>query len=112
VLFEPRDPNGRAAHVGEQRLHVQALTTWQRWTQGHDFANNAVRTAFAGDADSPSWSRRRRPGARGVEQSSTPVDLADVASAQVGHDGNPERVAERTSLGLREPAAAPTGAAR
>jgi hypothetical protein len=39
--------------IGEQRLHVRALTTWQRWAQGHDVANNAVRTALAVLAQRP-----------------------------------------------------------
>ncbi len=33
--------------VGEQRLHVQALTTWQQWAEGHDVVAGTLRAAFA-----------------------------------------------------------------
>ena len=39
--------------VGEHRLHVQALTTWQRWAQGHDLPNGTLHTAFAVLAHQP-----------------------------------------------------------
>ena len=33
--------------AGEHRRRVQALTTWQRWAQGHDLPDNALHSAFA-----------------------------------------------------------------
>jgi conjugative relaxase-like TrwC/TraI family protein len=35
-----------APSVGEQRLHVQALTTWQRWAQGHDLPDGILHATF------------------------------------------------------------------
>ena len=39
--------------VGEHRLHVRALRTWQRWAQGHDLPNGTVHTTFAVLAHQP-----------------------------------------------------------
>ena len=40
--------------VGEHRLHVQALTTWQQWAEGHDLATGTLHAAFAVLAHRPS----------------------------------------------------------
>ncbi len=44
-----------APSVGEQRLHLRALTTWQRWAEGDDIPDRSLRAAYAALA--------RRPGA-------------------------------------------------
>ncbi len=43
--------------VGEHRRHVQALTTWERWAQGHDVPIGALRTAFIDLAHRPGIER-------------------------------------------------------
>ena len=63
--------------VGEQRLHAQALTTWQRWAQGHDVANNAVRTALAVLA--------QRPGPEQQLAATLREDLAGTPIEQLPH---------------------------
>jgi conjugative relaxase-like TrwC/TraI family protein len=47
----------KVSSVGEHRHHVQALTTWQRWAQGHDVPTRALRAAFIDLARRPGIER-------------------------------------------------------
>ena len=75
--------------VGEQRRHVQALTTWQRWAEGHDVANNAARTAFAVLAQRPGLERqlaatlRHELGGTSIEQAPHQARHLNIDGAQV-----------------------------
>jgi conjugative relaxase-like TrwC/TraI family protein len=63
--------------VGEQRLHVRALTTWQHWAQGHDVPDWALHRTLAVLA--------HRPGAERQLASS----LRDHLGAPVDRDPRP-----------------------
>ena len=49
--------------VGEHRLHVQALTTWKHWAEGHDVPDDALHTRVRRPRSptGPRTTARRRP---------------------------------------------------
>jgi conjugative relaxase-like TrwC/TraI family protein len=59
--------------VGEQRLRVRALTTWQQWAEGHDVPDRALRDAIAVLGQRPGMGRQL--GAALLEHLGHPADL-------------------------------------
>jgi hypothetical protein len=74
-----------APSVGEQRLHVQALTNWKRWAQGHDLPDASLHTTFAGLARQPGVQRHLAAALRN-DLPAPPADRApDVADRSGVH---------------------------
>ena len=57
--------------AGEHRRRVQALTTWQRWAQGHDLLDNALHSAIAVLAHQPGVEQQL---AAALDLHGTPID--------------------------------------
>jgi hypothetical protein len=74
------------ASAGEHRRRVQALTTWQRWAQGHDLPDNAVHSAFAVLAHQPGVERQLAAALRN-DLHGTPIDRERRAAGHVDLPG-------------------------
>ena len=72
--------------VGEHRLHVQALTTWQRWAQGHDLPNGTLHTTFAVLAHQPGVEQQLATALRN-DLPGTPIDRGSRVAAHVDLPG-------------------------
>ena len=73
--------------VGEQRLHVRALETWQHWAQGHGAPNRTLHGALAVLAHQPGVERQLaaalRDGLRGTPIDRKPLTAGDIDLARV-----------------------------
>ena len=81
--------------VGEHRLHVQALTTWKHWAEGHDVPDRTLHTAFAVLAHRPGPEQQLAAALR-HDLGNTTVDRGRVAAH---HEPTPMPVA-RPDLGI------------
>ena len=72
--------------VGEHRLHVQALTTWQRWAQGHDLPDATVHRTFAVLAHQPGVEQQLATAVR-HDLPVTPINRGSKVAAHVDLPG-------------------------
>jgi hypothetical protein len=77
-----------ALSVGERRLHVRALTTWQRWAEGDDIPARGLRTAYVALARQP-----------GVEQRLASALRDDLPGAPI--DRHPHFTADRDHVDMQ-----------
>jgi len=72
--------------VGEHRLHVRALVTWQRWAQGHDLPNGTLHTTFAVLAQHTGVEQQLATALRN-DLRGTPIDRGSCVAAHVDVPG-------------------------